>query len=90
MPLWLSRPIHKIRLDWTLVVSGGAVACNIYRGFVSGGPYTLLAGSQSSSPYFDFQVNPSQTYFYVFTAIDGLGGESVKSAEISGTVGGPL
>jgi fibronectin type 3 domain-containing protein len=89
MPLWYSKVQRYIELDWSFTSSGGAVGTNIYRGTVSGGPYTILVSNVSGTTYNDFQINPGQTYYYVFTEIDGLGGESAQSSEISAVVQSP-
>jgi fibronectin type 3 domain-containing protein len=88
MPLWYSKVQRYLELDWSFTSSGGATATNIYRGTASGGPYSLI-NSVGGTTYNDFQVNPGQTYYYVFTEIDGLGGESAQSSEISATVQSP-
>jgi fibronectin type 3 domain-containing protein len=59
----------------------------VYRGTVSGGPYTLLNGSLVTvATYTDTTVVSGQTYYYVTTAVDSSSNESVYSNEISATI----
>jgi hypothetical protein len=77
---------HSAVLTWTGSTSAVA-GYRIYRGTVSGGPYTLLNGSiVSVSTYTDTTVVSGQTYYYVTTAVDSSGNESVYSNEISATI----
>jgi fibronectin type 3 domain-containing protein len=58
------------------------VGYNVYRGSVSGGPYTLLNSTPNGNlSYTDTTVVGGQTYFYVVTAVDASGNESVVSNE---------
>jgi SdrD B-like domain len=67
----------------TSVVSG----YNVYRGTVSGGPYTKLNGSLITLlTYTDATVQNGQTYFFVTTAVDGSGSESVFSNEVMAVI----
>jgi hypothetical protein len=77
---------HSVALTWnasTSTISG----YNVYRSTVSGGSYTKI----NASPvpllnYIDLTVNSGATYFYVATAIDSSGNESVNSIEVSAIV----
>jgi fibronectin type 3 domain-containing protein len=65
------------------VVSG----YNVYRGTVSGGPYTKVnAALTTLLTYTDSTVVSGQTYFFVTTAVDGSGNESVFSNEVSAVI----
>jgi len=72
---------HTATASWTAsasVISG----YNVYRATVSGGPYTKLNGSLIAlRTYTDTTVQSGQTYFFVTTAVDGTGNESVFSNE---------
>jgi fibronectin type 3 domain-containing protein len=72
---------HTATANWTAstsVVSG----YNVYRGTVSGGPYTKLNSSLIGGlTYADTTVQSARTYFYVTTSVDGSGIESVFSNE---------
>ena len=52
----------------------------MYRGNVSGGPYSLLTSGVSSTSYTDTNVQSGSTYYYVTTAVDSSGIESAYSA----------
>ena len=66
---------HTVDLTWD--ASSGAVGYNIYRGTVSGGPYTMINASlDSTTAYTDSTVVSGQTYYYVATAVNSESEES--------------
>jgi hypothetical protein len=66
---------HTVDLTWN--ASSGAVGYNIYRGTVSGGPYTMINTSlDSTTAYTDSTVVSGQTYYYVATAVNSESEES--------------
>lgn len=68
-----------VRLTWQAVP--GATGYRVYRSYVSGGGYALLA-EVTGTQYTDTDVVNSQTYYYVVRAVvDGL--ESENSNEVS-------
>jgi hypothetical protein len=72
---------HSAILNWTASTST-VVGYNAYRGTTTGGPYTKLNSSvTTSTTYTDATVQSGQTYYYVVTAVDSSGGESVRSNE---------
>jgi hypothetical protein len=73
----------SVALTW--VASGGTVAgYNVYRGTVSGGPYTQLNSSLvSAETYTDNTVQAGQTYYYVVTSVNSSGVNSTYSNEVS-------
>jgi len=77
---------HSVALTWdasTSIVSG----YNVYRGTVSGGLNTKINASLVAVPnYIDLTVQSGTTYFYVATAVDSSGNESINSNEVSATV----
>ena len=77
---------HSVALTWdasTSTVSG----YNVYRGTVSGGPYTLInSGLVTTLSYTDSTVQSGTTYYYVTTAVDSSGNESVNSNEASAPI----
>ena len=75
---------QQVSLSWT--ASNGAASYNIKRGTVSGGPYTQLATSTTTSAV-DTSVTNGTTYYYVVTAVD-TAGESGNSNEASATPAG--
>jgi len=80
---------HTVSLSWEPSISA-VVGYNVYRGSVSGGPYTRLNPSADSlTSYADHSVSGGQTYFYVVTAIDSSNIESPFSNQASVTVPTP-
>ena len=81
---------HLVDLSWTASTST-VVGYNIYRGTVSGGPYTvkLNATPVSGTSYTDTAVVAGQAYYYVVTAVDSSGVESVYSNQASATIPTP-
>lgn len=74
---------HTTGLSWdasSSLVSG----YNVYQATISGGPYTLLNSSLVTGLTFtDTTVQIGATYFYIVTAMDANGIESVPSDEVS-------
>jgi fibronectin type 3 domain-containing protein len=76
---------HNVVLAWTASTTSG-VTYNVYRGTVSGGPYTKLNSSPISNlTYTDTTGTGGTAYFYVATAVDANGFESVFSNQVSAT-----
>jgi hypothetical protein len=81
-----SGTAHTATANWTGSVSSVA-GYNVYRGTVSGGPYTKLNVSVIGGvTYTDSSVVSGQTYFYVVTAVDGIGNESVFSNQVTAVI----
>jgi hypothetical protein len=78
-------PPHSVSLTWMPSSSTG-VSYNIYRGTVSGGPYSLLKSGVSSTAYTDSNVQSGSTYYYVTTAVDASGLQSVYSDEAQAVI----
>jgi Abnormal spindle-like microcephaly-assoc'd, ASPM-SPD-2-Hydin len=73
---------HSVDLSWLASASGDVVGYYVYRGTTPGGPYTKLNSQPvSGAPYSDTTVEDGQTYYYVTTAVDFRGVESVYSNE---------
>jgi hypothetical protein len=79
---------HSATLSWkasTSTVSG----YNVYRGTVSGGPYTKINSSllgAGALNYTDSTVQSGTTYKYVTTSVDSSNNESLYSNEVSATI----
>jgi Abnormal spindle-like microcephaly-assoc'd, ASPM-SPD-2-Hydin len=81
-----TAPTYSVNLTWT-PSSSSYEGFNIYRGSVSGGPYTKMDASLIASPsYADSTVTAGQTYYYVATEVDSSGNESAYSTETAATV----
>jgi hypothetical protein len=77
---------HSVVLSWNASTSTVA-GYNVYRRAVSGDPYTKINSSLVAAlNYTDSTVQSGTTYFYVTTAVDSSGSESVYSNEVSATV----
>jgi titin len=77
-----------VTLNWTTPSNNGGSAITHYRVFrsqTSGGPYTNIDNTSLLS-YVDTTVINGQKYYYVVTAVNGLG-ESGQSNEVSITIG---
>jgi hypothetical protein len=77
---------HSVALNWG--ASGSSVAgYNVYRSTVSGSAYAKMNGSMVGGVnYADSSVQSGHTYYYVATAVDGSGNESVYSNEVAAIV----
>ena len=77
---------HSAALTWnasTSTVSG----YNVYRSTVSGSSYTKINSSLVTTlTYTDSTVQSGTTYYYVTTAVDASGNESVDSNEASAPI----
>lgn len=79
---------HSVSLTWS--ASSGAVGYNIYRGGVSGGPYSMInAALDASTSYTDSSVAAGTTYYYVVTAVDSSSNESGYSNQATAVVPSP-
>jgi len=75
-----------VNLTWT-PSSSSYSGFNVYRGTVSGGPYSKIDASLISTPaYMDGNVTAGQTYYYVATEVDSSGNESAYSGEVSAAI----
>ena len=71
----------QVALTWS--VSTGATSYHVKRATVSGGPYTTIA-SPTSVGYADSGLVNGTTYYYVVSAVNGIG-ESANSSPVSAT-----
>jgi hypothetical protein len=77
---------HTVALSWTASTSTVA-GYNVYRGTVSGGPYSKINSSLVATlSYTDSTVQSGTTYYYVTTAVDSSGDESTYSNEVSAPI----
>jgi hypothetical protein len=80
---------HNVALSWNASTSS-VVGYNVYRGTQSGGPYVALNNAPGpSTSYSDNSVQAGQTYYYVVTAIDGSGNESIYSNQVTAVIPTP-
>ena len=77
--------LHDVTLSWN--PSASATGYNVYRGTVSGGPYSKLNGSiDDNASYSDTTVQTAKTYYYVVTGVDPQGKESGYSNQVTAVV----
>jgi hypothetical protein len=85
----ITGAVHVVDLSWTASTSVVA-GYNIYRGTVSGGPYTRINSSlEPATLYTDSTVQTGQTYYYVTTAVDSSGVQSGYSNVVQAVVPTP-
>jgi hypothetical protein len=78
---------HTVSLSWSAGPSS-VVGYNIYRGTVSGGPYSkkLTSSPLADTSFTDTTVQSSATYFYVATAVDSDSMESSFSDQAEAVI----
>jgi hypothetical protein len=77
---------HSVALAWN-ASSSTVSGYNVYRSTVSGSGYTKVDSSLVSGlNYTDSTVQSGTTYYYVTTAVDSSGSESVYSNEVSAPI----
>jgi hypothetical protein len=82
-------PQHSVALSWK-DTSSGVVGYNIYRGSISGGPYTEINSAlNASTSYTDSTVQAGLTFYYATTAVDGSGRESGYSNQVQAVIPTP-
>jgi len=75
-----------VTLSWQ-PSSSAVVGYFVYRGAVSGGPYARISpGLVAALDYHDAAVSDGALYFYVVTAVDAAGMESVFSNETTASI----
>jgi fibronectin type 3 domain-containing protein len=77
---------HSVSLNWTPSSSSFA-GFNVYRGSLSGGPYTKVNSVLiSTTSFLDTSVASGQIFYYVVTEVDSTGAESPNSNEAIATI----
>ena len=77
---------HSAALTWNASTSTVA-GYNVYRSTVSGTGYTKMNSSLVTGlTYTDSTVQSATTYYYVVTAVDSSGNESINSNEVSAPI----
>ena len=78
---------HSVTLSWNASTSSNVVGYNVYRGSISGGPYTKINSALNpSTSDTDTTVQSGQTYYYVVTAVDSAANESSYSNQVQATI----
>lgn len=77
---------HSVDLSWSPSPST-VVGYNLYRSTVDGGPYTKINSAViAGMTYTDAAVQGSTTYYYVGTAVDASGNESIYSNQVEAVI----
>ncbi|HXY51021.1 MAG TPA: choice-of-anchor D domain-containing protein [Terriglobales bacterium] len=80
---------HQVTVSW-VGSSSTVIGYKVYRGSQSGGPYVAVNSSPDASlGYVDSTVQAGMTYYYVVTAVDTSGTESVYSNEARAAIPNP-
>jgi hypothetical protein len=83
----LGAVYHTVALNWVASASANVAGYNVYRASVSGGPYTQINSVLAmATTYVDAPVPAGGVYYYVVTAVDSSGNESLPSNESQATV----
>ena len=73
---------RQVVLDWDDNTEADLEGYNVYRSITQGGPYSAVNPSLvTSSAFTDTAVTAGIAYFYVITAVNTGGGESLESGE---------
>lgn len=77
---------YSVNLGWSASSSSGVTGYNVYRGTVSGGPYSKIVSSPVSGiNYTDSTVKAGVDYYYVVTSVSSSG-ESGYSSQVAADV----
>jgi len=77
---------HQVALTWK-ASSSQVIGYRVYRSETSGGSYNALNGTAITAlNYSDSTVSSGNTYYYVVTAVDSGGAESVYSNQASAVI----
>ena len=72
---------NLVSLSWT-TAAGSPTSYNVKRSSVSGGPYTTVGTTTAPTATYNDSVLGGQTYYYVVTAVNGVG-ESTNSSQVT-------
>ena len=76
-------PPHSVSLDWSASPTTTVASYKVYRGTLSGGPYSLLGSNIKGTSYTDSAVQSGAAYYYVTTAVDASGARECFLERIS-------
>ena len=84
----LAPQAHSVDIAWDPSTSATLQGYNVYRGTVSGGPYTKISPTLTTSTLLFTDTTPvsGKQYFYVVTAVDTSGTESSASVQVAVTI----
>ncbi|MDF7798285.1 carbohydrate-binding protein [Pontiellaceae bacterium B1224] len=73
---------NLVSLSWTAAGGGLSTGYNVKRSSSSGGPYTTIGTTSVPTVTYDDAIVGGQTYYYVVSAVNGVG-ESADSSYVS-------
>lgn len=84
----LAPQAHSVDITWDASTSATLLGYNVYRGTVSGGPYSKISPTLTTSTLLFTDTTPvsGKQYFYVVTAVDTSGTESSASTQVAVTI----
>jgi len=74
---------NSIKILWN--ASTGATSYAIYRSTSASGPFTIQAGTSTSTTFSDTGLSPNTTYYYVVSASNSLGTSALSTPPASAT-----
>lgn len=77
---------HTVSLSWKTPTAGTVVSYNMYRSTIHGASYGLVASAIGGTSFTDPSPLSGTLYYYVVTAVDSQGRESIYSNEIKATI----
>jgi hypothetical protein len=78
---------HSVSLTWSASPTTTVTGYNVYRSTVSGSLYAKVnSAALTGLAYTDTAVQTATTYYYVATAVDGNGNESVFSNQVTAAI----
>jgi hypothetical protein len=80
---------HSVSLSWGASSSTDVAFYKVYRGTVSGGPYSVLTSNLKATTYKDSTVQSGNSYYYVTSTVDTAGVESIFSNEFRSVIPSP-
>jgi fibronectin type 3 domain-containing protein len=77
---------HSVALTWNGSTTSNVTGYNVYRSTVNGGAYARITSLGGVLSYTDSTVQNGTTYYYVTTAVDSQGTESVFSNQVTAVI----
>jgi hypothetical protein len=88
--IFLSLESERIQVSWQSSPSLDVIHYNLYRSSTSGGPYVLTnTNPVEHAVFLDTGLDPNMEFYYVATAIDESGNQSVFSDEFAAATNPP-
>jgi hypothetical protein len=85
----VAQSSHNVYLSWE-AGGGSPVGYDVFRGTAQGGPFEQINSAlDSSTNYTDYTVVSGTTYYYVVTAVNAEGEESVYSNVVQAVIPNP-